>query len=155
MKTYNILLACVVSLALAACTTVQGPNGQPQQVMSPVGAAIVQTLVSTGVGAGTGALMGNAPGWANGMASGGISSVVGQAVNAFIPQANGRPPMRQATYCGTDYPVQSQQYGQDQQCSQQGQQNQYQQRAYSQQQYGNSQQPLYARQPDGTFVRVR
>ena len=86
----------IIALTLPSCTTVVGPDGQPRQVMTPMGAAITQTLVSTGVGAGTGALMNKAPGWANGMVSAGAGSIGSQVVNAFIPQSGqqyGNAPM--------------------------------------------------------------
>lgn len=83
---------CIVSLALSACTTEMGPDGQPRKVMTPMGAAVVQGITAAGIGAGTGALMrGVNPVAAGAVAAGavaaGAGSVGSQAINAFIPQA--------------------------------------------------------------------
>lgn len=153
MKTLSFAIVSVVSaLMLGACTTVVGPDGRERQVMTPMGAGIVQTFVSAGVGAGTGALMRNSPGWATGAVAGGGGSVVSQVVNSFIPQAgpNYRPAASQPVYCGVDEPVFSGQgnsaglgYGQGYNTP-------------APQQHPSGQQvPLYYRRPDGSFAPVQ
>jgi len=137
-----MLLLLVLVLALPSCATVVGPNGQPQQVMTPMGAGIVQTLVSVGVGAGTGALMRNSPGWANGAVSGGASSIVSQVANSFIPQS-GRG------YSNYQQRVPSNVYAPAG--------NYYQQPAPQRQTYnpqGGYAAPLYYQRPDGSFARA-
>jgi len=89
----------IASLALAACTTEMGPDGQPRKVMTPMGAAVVQGVTAAGIGAGTGALMRGVNPVAAGAIAAGAGSVGSQAINAFIPQAgkgssssSGNPP---------------------------------------------------------------
>ena len=122
----------VASLALSACTTEYTSNGQSRQVMTPIGAGIVQTVAAVGIGAGTGALMNKAPGWANGMVSAGAASIGSQVINSFIPQAS-------SSYANSAprQPYQQQpSYNQD--------------RAYVQ----PNQPALYYQRPDGSFARA-
>lgn len=77
----------IASLALAACTTEMGADGQPRKVMTPMGAAVVQGVTAAGIGAGTGALMRGVNPVAAGAIAAGAGSVGSQTINAFIPQA--------------------------------------------------------------------
>jgi hypothetical protein len=83
----TITSLAIVSLALSACTTEIGADGQPHKVMTPMGAAVVQGVTAAGIGAGTGALMRGVNPVAAGAISAGAGSVGSQAINAFIPQA--------------------------------------------------------------------
>jgi len=83
----TITTLAIVSLALSACTTEMGPDGQPRKVMTPMGAAVVQGVTAAGIGAGTGALMRGVNPVAAGAIAAGAGSVGSQAINAFIPQA--------------------------------------------------------------------
>jgi len=88
MKNPSSLLLTAISTFLAAgCTTEIGPNGQPRSVMTPLGAAAVQTVTAAGIGAGTGALLHGVNPVAAGAISAGAGSVGSQAINAFIPKA--------------------------------------------------------------------
>ena len=89
MKRSILPLFAVVSL-LSACTTEVGPNGQPRQVMTPMGAAVLQGVTAAGIGAGTGALMRGVNPVAAGAISAGAGSIGSQAINAFIPKASGQ-----------------------------------------------------------------
>lgn len=126
-------LSLLATLALSGCTTVIDGTGQQRQVMTPMGAGVVQALVSTGVGVGTGALMKNSPSWATGGVAGGAGSIASQVVNSFIPQSP------------QGYQAPSQQYypQQPQYQPQQYQPVQYQQPQYQQQPVQFQQQPQY------------
>lgn len=89
MKTSPLLSLVSASALLAACTTEIGPNGQPRQVMTPLGAALVQGVAAAGIGAGTGALMRGVNPVAAGAISAGAGSIGSQAINAFIPKSGG------------------------------------------------------------------
>jgi hypothetical protein len=89
MKTNSLLALVPVIALLSACTTEIGPNGQPRQVMTPTGAAVVQGLSAAAIGAGTGALMRGVNPVAAGAISAGAGSVGSQAINAFIPKSSG------------------------------------------------------------------
>ena len=82
---------------LSACTTEVGPNGQPRQVMTPTGAAVVQGLSAAAIGAGTGALMRGVNPVAAGAISAGAGSIGSQAINAFIPKSSGSQSGQQQT----------------------------------------------------------
>jgi outer membrane lipoprotein SlyB len=82
---------------LSACTTEIGPNGQPRQVMTPTGAAVVQGLSAAAIGAGTGALMRGVNPVAAGAISAGAGSIGSQAINAFIPKSSGSQSGQQQT----------------------------------------------------------
>ena len=82
---------------LSACTTEVGPNGQPRQVMTPLGAAAVQGLSAAAIGAGTGALMRGVNPVAAGAISAGAGSIGSQAINAFIPKSSGSQSGQQQT----------------------------------------------------------
>ena len=84
-----LLFVSIAALFAAGCTTEVGPNGQPRSVMTPMGAAALQTVTAAGIGAGTGALMPHMNSVAAGAISAGAGSVGSQAINAFIPKANG------------------------------------------------------------------
>ena len=79
------IIAAGVLLA-SGCTTVTDRYGNTRTVMTPLGAAAVQT--ATGIGAGTGAMMRGANPVAIGAVSAGAGSVGSQAINAFIPQTS-------------------------------------------------------------------
>lgn len=147
MKHLTTLLVGIIGLSLCSCATVYGPNGQQRQVMTPAGAAIIQTLVSTGIGAGSGSLMRNTPGWSNGMTSGGVGSIASQVVNAFVPQGggsynnnynNGYQRQNQQAYYNNGY----------QQASYGG----YQQRNNNS--FAPQRSPVYYQRTDGSFVRA-
>jgi hypothetical protein len=87
-STAVIPVAMVAALVLSGCTTEIGPNGQPRQVMTPTGAAVVQGLSAAAIGAGTGALMRGVNPVAAGAISAGAGSIGSQAINAFIPQSS-------------------------------------------------------------------
>ena len=92
------LFSLVPALALlSACTTEVGPNGQPRQVMTPLGAAAVQGLSAAAIGAGTGALMRGVNPVAAGAISAGAGSIGSQAINAFIPKSSGSQSGQQQT----------------------------------------------------------
>jgi outer membrane lipoprotein SlyB len=90
MKTSSLVSLLSVSSLLAACTTEIGPNGQPRQVMTPLGAALVQGVAAAGIGAGTGAMMRGVNPVAAGAISAGAGSIGSQAINAFIPKSSGQ-----------------------------------------------------------------
>jgi hypothetical protein len=92
MKTPSLSSLASLALAslLAACTTEMGPNGQPRQVMTPMGAAVLQGVTAAGIGAGTGALMRGVNPVAAGAISAGAGSIGSQAINAFIPKSSGQ-----------------------------------------------------------------
>jgi hypothetical protein len=98
MKKLTIItsLLTVALLFVTGCTTVTGPNGQPQSVMNPMGAAVVQTLASTALGAGTGALMRGVNPVAIGAVSSGVGSIGSQVINSFIPQGGQQQPQQQS-----------------------------------------------------------
>jgi hypothetical protein len=81
------IIAAGVLLA-SGCTTVTDRYGNTRTVMTPLGAAAVQTATATGIGAGTGAMMRGASPVAIGAVSAGAGSVGSQAINAFIPQTS-------------------------------------------------------------------
>jgi hypothetical protein len=89
MKTNTISFLSVAALFLAGCTTEVGPNGQPRQVMTPMGAAVVQGVSAAAIGAGTGALLKGVNPVAAGAISAGAGSIGSQAINAFIPKSGG------------------------------------------------------------------
>jgi len=90
MKISSLITIVSTTALLAACTTEIGPNGQPRQVMTPLGAAAVQAVTAAGIGAGTGALMRGVNPVAAGAISAGAGSIGSQAINAFIPKASGQ-----------------------------------------------------------------
>ena len=102
MKNTSTLSLAIIAILLASgCTTEIGPNGQPRSVMTPLGAAAVQTVTATGIGAGTGALLGGVNPVAAGAISAGAGSVGSQAVNAFIPKAGSQPQGNPTLYVRT------------------------------------------------------
>jgi len=91
MKTFSLFpVALASTLFFSGCTTEIGPNGQPHQVMTPLGAAAVQGVTAAAIGAGTGALMRGVNPVAAGAISAGAGSVGSQAINAFIPKSSGQ-----------------------------------------------------------------
>lgn len=90
MKPSSLITLVSTTTLLAACTTEMGPNGQPRQVMTPLGAALVQGVAAAGIGAGTGALMRGVNPVAAGAISAGAGSIGSQAINAFIPKSSGQ-----------------------------------------------------------------
>jgi hypothetical protein len=90
MKTTSPLALVATTALLSACTTEIGPNGQPRQVMTPLGAALVQGVAAAGIGAGTGAMMRGVNPVAAGAISAGAGSIGSQAINAFIPKSSGQ-----------------------------------------------------------------
>lgn len=154
-------LPVVLALCLCSCETVPDQYGRPHNVLTPAGAAIVNTVVSTGIGTGTGALMNNQPGWITGGASSLAGSIASQLVNAFTPQAGNYSSRPQ--YCGV--PEQDQGYQQNQgyqnnygyptqnyrnQNGQSGYSKNHNQAAYNRATQ-NQAQIVYVRNPDGTF----
>ena len=89
MKTTSLLSLASIAALLAGCTTEIAPNGQPRQVMTPMGAAVLQGVTAAGIGAGTGALMRGVNPVAAGAISAGAGSIGSQAINAFIPKSSG------------------------------------------------------------------
>ncbi|MEI6377590.1 MAG: hypothetical protein WCO97_10395 [bacterium] len=88
MKTSHTLPIIATGLLLASgCTTVTDSHGHTRSVMTPLGAAVVQTATATGIGAGTGAMMHGANPVAIGAVSAGAGSVGSQVINAFIPKS--------------------------------------------------------------------
>ena len=88
MKTnHKFPIIATVSLLACGCTTVTDSHGNKRSVMTPLGAAVVQTATATGIGAGTGAMMRGANPVAIGAVSAGAGSVGSQAINAFIPKS--------------------------------------------------------------------
>lgn len=85
----TLLFAALPALFASGCTTEVGPNGQPRSVMTPIGAAALQTVTAAGIGAGAGALMPHMNSVAAGAISAGAGSVGSQAINAFIPKSSG------------------------------------------------------------------
>ena len=86
MKTLMTLV--LLPLLLSSCTTVSDGHGHTRSVMTPLGAAVLQTATATGIGAGTGAMMHGANPVAIGAVSAGAGSVGSQVINAFVPQAH-------------------------------------------------------------------
>jgi len=82
-------VAMLITLLASGCTTEVGSNGQPRQVMTPMGAAVVQGLSAAAIGAGTGALMKGVNPVAAGAISAGAGSVGSQAINTLIPKSSG------------------------------------------------------------------
>lgn len=80
-------LVTIAALLASGCTTQIGADGQPHQVMTPMGAAVVQGVSAAAIGAGTGALLKGVNPVAAGAISAGAGSVGSQAINAFIPKA--------------------------------------------------------------------
>jgi len=97
MKITSLFPLVPVVALLSACTTEIGPNGQPRQVMTPTGAAVVQCLSAAAIGAGTGALMRGVNPVAAGAISAGAGSIGSQAINAFIPKSSGSQSGQQQT----------------------------------------------------------
>jgi len=97
MKKSLLAASIIPVLLLSACTTEIGPNGQPRQVMTPMGAAAVQAITAAGIGAGTGALMPHMNSVAAGAISAGAGSVGSQAIGALIPKASGGGYQQQPT----------------------------------------------------------
>jgi len=94
----STLLPIVSTLALlSACTTEIGADGQPHQVMTPLGAAALQGVSAAAIGAGTGALMRGVNPVAAGAISAGAGSIGSQAINAFIPKSSGSQSGQQQT----------------------------------------------------------
>jgi hypothetical protein len=154
-KTITKTLVGISSMfLLAGCETIVDQYGVQRQVMTPTGAAVLDTLVSTGVGAGAGALLKDQPGWMNGMISSLSGSVASQLVDA-VSEQNQRPSY---PYRGYSQPIPTQirpqTYGgyPNAQYNQYSQYNQYQQ--YPQYQGQRQSQPLYTRLPNGQFVPV-
>jgi len=88
MKTSHTLPIIATGVLLASgCTTVTDSHGHTRSVMTPLGAAVVQTATATGIGAGTGAMMHGANPVAIGAVSAGAGSVGSQVINAFIPKS--------------------------------------------------------------------
>lgn len=88
MRTIRKLpIIAAVSLLPAGCTTVTDRSGHTRSVMTPLGAAVVQTAAATGIGAGTGAMMRGSSPVAIGAVSAGAGSVGSQVINAFIPKS--------------------------------------------------------------------
>jgi outer membrane lipoprotein SlyB len=92
----TILLTAIPALFASGCTTEIGPNGQQRSVMTPMGAAALQTVTAAGIGAGTGALMPHMNSVAAGAISAGAGSVGSQAINAFIPKASSQSSAQQS-----------------------------------------------------------
>ena len=80
-------LIAAISILACGCTTVTDRHGNTRSVMTPLGAAVVQTATATGIGAGTGAMMRGANPVAIGAVSAGAGSVGSQVINAFIPKS--------------------------------------------------------------------
>jgi len=97
MKITSLFSIVPTVALLCACTTEIGPNGQPRQVMTPTGAAVVQGLSAAAIGAGTGALMRGVNPVAAGAISAGAGSIGSQAINAFIPKSSGSQSGQQQT----------------------------------------------------------
>jgi len=97
MKITSLFSLIPAVALLSACTTEIGPNGQPRQVMTPTGAAVVQGLSAAAIGAGTGALMRGVNPVAAGAISAGAGSIGSQAINAFIPKSSGSQSGQQQT----------------------------------------------------------
>jgi hypothetical protein len=97
MKITSLFSLIPAVALLSACTTEGGPNGQPRQVMTPTGAAVVQGLSAAAIGAGTGALMRGVNPVAAGAISAGAGSIGSQAINAFIPKSSGSQSGQQQT----------------------------------------------------------
>lgn len=91
----TLSLAAVATLFVVGCTTEVGPNGQSRSVMTPLGAAALQSLAAAGIGAGTGALMPHMNSVAAGAISAGAGSVGSQAIGALIPKAGSSQPVAQ------------------------------------------------------------
>ena len=89
-----LLAAACLTAGLTGCETIVDDYGVQRQVISPQGAAVLDTLVATGVGAGSGALLKDQPGWMNGMISALSGSVTSQLVNA-VATAPQSPTQRQ------------------------------------------------------------
>jgi hypothetical protein len=92
--TLCLLAATSLTAGLTGCETIVDNYGVQRQVISPQGAAVLDTLVATGVGAGSGALLKDQPGWMNGMISALSGSVTSQLVNA-VATAPQTPNQRQ------------------------------------------------------------
>ncbi len=97
MKITSLFSLIPAVALLSACTTEVGTNGQPRQVMTPTGAAVVQGLSAAAIGAGTGALMRGVNPVAAGAISAGAGSIGSQAINAFIPKSSGSQSGQQQT----------------------------------------------------------
>ena len=82
-----LFFTAIATLLVTACTTEVDPNGQSRSVMTPLGAAALQSLAAAGIGAGAGALMPHMNSVAAGAISAGAGSVGSQAISAFIPKA--------------------------------------------------------------------
>jgi uncharacterized protein YceK len=89
MKTMiSVTVSAILLLLTSGCTTVTDRYGNTRSVMTPMGAAVVQTATATGIGAGTGAMMRGSNPVAIGAVSAGAGSIGSQAINAFIPKSN-------------------------------------------------------------------
>lgn len=86
--TITVMLSAILLLLTGGCTTITDKNGNTRSVMTPMGAAVVQTATATGIGAGTGAMMRGSSPVAIGAVSAGAGSIGSQAINAFIPKSN-------------------------------------------------------------------
>jgi hypothetical protein len=103
VKSTAPIILSISSLLVAGCATEIGPDGRQRSVMTPMGAAVLQTATAAGIGAGTGAIMGkNANPVAVGAVSAGAGSIGSQAINTFVPKAGQQPQYQQQ-------PVQQQQ----------------------------------------------
>lgn len=155
-------LALASLLSLSACETMVDQYGQTKQVMSPTGAALLNTAVATGVGAASGSLLKNQPGWMNGMISSLSGSVASQLVNSVANQGSTsryspRPNYNTQNYQSPQNPQNPQNYY-PQPMSQPMQRVNYQ--TYGNQNYpsspggGQNQEVLYTRLPNGQFVPI-
>jgi hypothetical protein len=78
------LIALAGVFGFSGCATEIGPDGQPHSVITPVGAAALQTITAAGIGAGTGALLRGVNPVAAGAISAGAGSIGSQAIDAVI-----------------------------------------------------------------------
>lgn len=152
MKKPSILsLATMAALFSSGCTTQIGADGQPHQVMTPLGAAAVQAVTAAGIGAGTGALLKGVNPVAAGAISAGAGSVGSQAINAFIPKSSGQQ--------GGPAPVPQQAQGNTQLYTRSGNSFVPAKISYVQQMDGSyapvsSGGKLYRQMPNGAFIQV-
>lgn len=156
-------LALASLLSLSACETMVDQYGQTKQVMSPTGAALLNTAVATGVGAASGSLLKNQPGWMNGMISSLSGSVASQLVNSVANQGSTsryspRPNYNTQNYQSPQNPQNYYPQPMSQPMSQPMQRVNYQ--TYGNQNYpsspggGQNQEVLYTRLPNGQFVPI-
>jgi hypothetical protein len=168
--TIGITILCLFQ---SGCETVPDQYGQPKQVLSRQGAAVLNTLIATGVGTASGALMKNQPGYLNGLVSSLSGSVASQLVNSLATSPSQTPnyqiqrtsyidydrinnyqaqmAARQMRVTRTPYGT----YGRQMSATAQNYPT-YQTRNYQNGSYANQNQGevLYARLPNGQFVQV-